>query len=68
MRALLQRINRKLKKEGEMLCAARRWTPDLGNYYAVDLRGNYITAANVDPESWGREMGVLRPWEAVEQD
>ena len=47
------------------LCTARSWTNELGNYYAINLHGNYITAQHVDPEKWGREMGVLRPWERI---
>src|SRR5262245_48001021 len=71
MRALLQRINRKLKHEGragQMLRTARTWTNDLGNYYAIDFDSNLIIAQHVDPETWGREMGVLRPWEELRDD
>jgi hypothetical protein len=44
MRALLQRINRKLAKDGAVLKTLRgqRYAHDLGRYYSVDLvRGRY---------------------------
>jgi hypothetical protein len=67
LRALLQRINRKLAPEGRQLKKTRgtRWRGDLGDYYAIDVRRNILTAQHVDPEAWGREMGVLQPWETV---
>lgn len=62
MRALMQRVNRVLRKENQILRKTRgtRWSSDLGEYYAVDLGSNVVTAAHVDPEVWAREMGVLR--------
>lgn len=67
-RALLQRINRQLAKEGKQLKTMRgeRWRSELGNYYEVDLNYSSITAKHVNPEEWGRELGVLQPWERVE--
>ena len=37
-------------------------------YYVIDLDRNYITAEVNDLddlEKWGRDLGVLRPWEGV---
>lgn len=67
MDALVQRINRKLKPDGETLKKTRgeRWRGDLGDYFAVDCQKNFIKAQHVDPEVWGREMGVLKPFERV---
>jgi hypothetical protein len=66
-KALVARINRKLAHEGERLCKTRgeRWLNDLGEYHAVDIHTNGLTAQHVDPVKWGRDMGVLRPDERV---
>jgi hypothetical protein len=68
MRALIQRINRKLAKEdfgppGEQLRKSKR----SGVYYIINFRGNYVTHMDVDVEGLGRELGVLREWEQVEE-
>ena len=70
MRALLQRVNRKLKKENEMLCKARERAKryGVGDYYKLDFYRNIISEQGVDPEELGREMRVLRPWERVVED
>lgn len=61
MSALLKRVNRVLRKENQILRKTRgAWTTDLGEFYAVDLTTNVVTAAHVDPEVWARDMGVLR--------
>lgn len=66
-RALYQRINRKLKHEGEQLRTTRssRTELELGRYYCVNVNHNYIAAHHVELEEWGREIGVLHPWEEV---
>jgi hypothetical protein len=70
VRALIQRINRKLAPEGEALrTTRRRWRSNLGDYYLVDLNRNFVTQQRVNLEALGRELGVLSPWEAlVEED
>lgn len=70
MRALIQRINRKLRPDDEMLKVARgeRARAQLGDYYAIDFNRNIVTAQHVDPEKWGREMNVLAPWEHVSDE
>ncbi len=70
MRALLQRINRALEKEGEQLKTLRgdAELAELGRYYVVDYNTNTITAQHVDPEAWGRELGVLKAYEQVRKD
>jgi hypothetical protein len=67
MRALIQRINRKIAADGEVLKTARgdRARLDLGAYYVIDVNRNFIASKHVDPEAWGRELGVLRPYECV---
>jgi hypothetical protein len=64
-RALHQRINRKLKKDGEQLRAYRRGR---GGYYVLDLERNFVVHGHVKPEQLGRRVGVLQPWERVEAE
>jgi predicted metalloprotease len=67
MRALIQRINRKLRHEEEMLLTLRgqRDEVELGRYYVVNVRSNRVVAQRVDPAELGAELGVLRAWEEV---
>ena len=69
-RALFQRINRRLKRDGERLQTARSQSTELsiGRYYIVNGDGNYVLHQHVDLEAWGREFGLIRPWEQVEAD
>lgn len=64
-RALLQRINRVLKKDDEVVRASRgaRAKQDLGDFYAINLRRNFLADSNVDLEKLGRKLDVLKPWE-----
>jgi hypothetical protein len=80
-RALLQRINRKLSGREEKLLKLRgRAAEQMQAPYVVVCcsgsepgrvgRGARLTASSmvrdvVDPASFGRELGVLRPWEEV---
>ena len=68
LRALLQRINRKLANEGQALRTLRvgsRWENDLGSYYIVDLFLNNIEATHQSPEELGRAIGALRDGETL---
>jgi hypothetical protein len=67
MRALVQRINRQLKKDNEQLRKARgRDQYNIGDWFTLDLYHNAVARTYLDPEKLGRELGVLRPWECVE--
>lgn len=70
MWALMQRLNRTLAKEGEVLKKLRgaRYRDELGSYYIVNLARNGIEATDVDPVALGRELGVLAAWEAVREE
>ncbi len=71
MKALVQRINRKLADSNEALRKTRgaRALIDLGDWYVLDTNRNLILHKNVDPEVLGRELGVLHPWEvSAEED
>jgi hypothetical protein len=67
MRALLQRINRKIREGDQVLKVTRgeRAWVDYGDFYILNSRRNSVTRDHVDPEELGREIGVLRPWEQV---
>jgi hypothetical protein len=68
-RALIQRINRKLRATNELLRAYRgdgRGRQNLGDLYVLDLRRNFAVRTHVDLEQIGRELGVLHAWEEVE--
>jgi hypothetical protein len=67
MRALVQRIDRRIAHDGQMLRSSRSTVP---LYYVIDIDRNYISTEVPDLndlEKWGRELGVLRPWETVSE-
>jgi len=66
-RAVIQRINRKLKPDLEGLKVSRseRMRLDVGQFYIVNYRMNVIRQHDVEPEALGRELGVLKDWEKV---
>ena len=66
-RALIQRINRVLKKQDEVLKATRgaRARQELGDFYILDFNRNRIIEKNVDPEEVGKELKVLLPYERL---
>jgi hypothetical protein len=68
MRALIQRINRKLAKDERLLKRSRgaRTVQNLGDYYLIDVNRNLVVDHQVDPEALARELGVIAPWEKVE--
>jgi hypothetical protein len=65
--ALAQRIRRELRSTGQLLRTARsaRVALDLGEHYVVDAHTGGAWPTHVDLEDYGRELGVLRPYEAV---
>ncbi|WP_315720157.1 MULTISPECIES: hypothetical protein [unclassified Bradyrhizobium] len=68
MRALIARINRKLAHDYLAMRRCRsssRWYYDLGDFYVVDNLHNNIEAVSIDPVEYGRELGVLQPFEEV---
>jgi len=70
MRALVQRINRQLAKDEEVLKGTRgaRARQDLGDFYRLDWNHNRVLETDVDPEGLGRKLGVLRPYERLVED
>ena len=66
-RALLQRINRRLKQDAEQVRTARgdQAERDVGRYYIVNMKRNSIESMHVHLEKLGRELGVMQPWEEL---
>ena len=68
-RALLLRVNRKLKERGETVKKSRpdsQWASELGTFYLLDVSANAIIGKHMDLEVLAREMGALQPFEALE--
>ena len=66
-KALLQRINRKLRAQDEILKRARSTVETtLGAYFVVDVQGNFVKQHHVDIEDFGRDLGVLAEWESLQ--
>ena len=65
MRALIQRINRKLRQDDQRLRTARGWFSNLGDHYVLDFKHNRIVKGHVDPEALGRDLGVLKDYEKL---
>ena len=67
MRALVQRINRALAQDDEALKKTRgaRAIQELGDYYVLDFNRNALVEKDVDPEEFGRELGVLQDYERL---
>lgn len=69
-RALIQRINRRLKPDGEMLKRSRGALAEgeLGEYYTVDFERNVLGYTRINLEKYGRELGVLADFESLEDE
>jgi hypothetical protein len=64
-RALVQRINRHLRNRNEALRGKRGG--NTGEYYLVDFGRNTVVEDSVAIEKLGRELGVLKPYERLEE-
>ena len=70
-RALIQRLNRKLKDDDLIVKKCRPGSTaynELGDYFVVDLNRNFIVEKNLDPvdlQSMGRAKKVLADWEVL---
>jgi hypothetical protein len=67
-RALIQRLNRKLVKDGLSLkkTSGKQAKHDLGEYFVLDWKRNLAVELHVDLEKLGRKHGVLEAWERME--
>lgn len=70
MRALIQRINRKLRSDYKQLCVSRGWRlkSNLGDYYILDTYRNVVVDHHTDPKALGKELGALAEYEALSED
>jgi hypothetical protein len=62
-RALLGRIDRALRKEGQQVRTDRRGRGL--RYILIDTKKRTILEANVDVEQLARKLDVLQPWERM---
>jgi len=59
--ALVKRINLKLAPKGQQLKKPRSQSSrsNLGDYYVLNLRDNFVVARYVKPQTLGRQLGLL---------
>jgi hypothetical protein len=64
-RALIARLNRKLRQDGEVLKTARgeRMCQQVGAFYVIDVSLNAVVGHDVDIERYGRDYGCFAPHE-----
>ena len=67
-RAVIQRINRRLKKYGQLLLARRGHGDqcETGHYYLVSTDEGRLIERDVDLEKVARREGALELWEKLE--
>jgi hypothetical protein len=68
-RAVIQRINRKLKPDYRQVKTARgpRAEQSLGRYYMIDSYRNAIVDTDIDLDQVARDLQVLGAWERVSE-
>lgn len=71
-RAVIARLNRKLKADGRQLKTKRgNWRSDIsGPYYLLDVERNIVVAggsvhSRIDLEEFARKSGALQEWEVL---
>ncbi len=66
-RALIDRVNRRLKKNNQRLYRAKgaNMLKDLGACYIVDLSKEHVAQRHVKLEKFAREIGALKPYEYI---
>jgi len=69
-RALFQRIQRRLKKEGQKIFRSRAGMQkmNLGTYYTVEIWTNTVKRYQIDLEDFGRECSVVADYEYLKQN
>lgn len=70
VRALFQRLNRRLKANDQKLVAARseRVRAEVGDYFVIDTARNTVVAMHVDLNELAREVGALAGHESVVEE
>ena len=66
-RAIIQRINRVLAKDLQVLKATRgeRAQLDFGDHYVLDQSRGFVVDTHVDIEEMARGLGVLKDYEEL---
>jgi len=68
-RALFARVDRTLRKRGEMLRRSRvgstRALLDVGRYYVLDVDRGAVVGHNINLEKYARELGVMQDFESL---
>lgn len=67
--AVLKRLNRKLRHEGETIRVSRSRNPWAPSFFHVDVNHNVMLAelsTRDTVEAWARELGVLQAHETIE--
>lgn len=69
-KALIQRINRVLRKEDEAVRKSRGWRDiqNFGEYYILETSRNLVLHKDVDIEDLSRTLEVIRSHEQMEDD
>ncbi len=67
-RSLIQRLNRRLAKDSQKLCMSRSRAAEaeFGKFSVADTATGEVTASIIEVEGLARDLGVLRPWEELE--
>ena len=67
-RELVRRINQKLAKNIEEVMESRygESNNETDEYYTIEFDQNTITTTNVDLEKLGKELGVLKDFEKLD--
>ena len=66
VRAVIQRINRRLKKDGQRLVANRAAVAGLGAYVLASTESGRLIETQVDLEKLARREHALELWEEIE--
>lgn len=64
-RALLQRINRRLEPYGKSVKHLRGAAAEASGEFVV-VEFERVVFDHIDLERYGRDLGVLKPWEALQ--
>jgi len=65
LRALLQRINRKIRPGFEIRKASPMAQLEVGEFFRIDIKRGVVVAKYVKVEAYARELGVLKAWETL---
>jgi hypothetical protein len=67
-RALIQRLNRKLAKDGLTVkkTTGKQAKVEVGEFFVLDLERGFVTEKHVELEKFAHKHGVLAEWERME--